>query len=72
MIEAYKTNAPLRAAFIRMNGITHAEVWDTESGYQVALCAAEGMGWRESPEFGTPGQCAAWARQYCPELDLIG
>jgi hypothetical protein len=72
MIEAYKTNAPLRAAYLRMNGITHAEIWNTDEGYQVALCADEGKGWPESPDFATPGQCAKWAATYCPELRLIG
>jgi len=74
MIEAYRSNAPLRQAFYRMNGIKHAEVWDSEddTGYQVALCGSEGCGWRESPVFATPGQCAAWVRTYAPEMPLIG
>ena len=72
MIETLKTNASTRAAYLRMNGIKHAEVWDTDSGYQVALCTSEGFGWRESPEFATIGQCKAWAQSYIPELSLVG
>lgn len=72
MIEAYKTNSPLREAFLRMNHIRHAEIWDTENGYQVALCSDFGVGFRESPEFATMGQCAEWCKKYCPELEIIG
>lgn len=71
MIESYKTNAPLREAYFRINGIKHAEIWDTDEGYQVALCMSDGCGLRESPEFHTLGQCIAWARKYCPELSII-
>lgn len=70
MIEAYKTNPSLRNSYYRMNGIKHAEVWDTDEGYQVALCGSEGCGWRCSPEFYTVGQCAKWIKEYCPELSL--
>ena len=72
MLEYYKTNAPLREAFYRMNGIKHAEIWDCDDGYQIALCTSESVGFRESPEFSTPGQCITWARNYCPELDIHG
>lgn len=71
MIEAYKTNRTMRETFYRMNGIKHAEVWDTDNGYQVALCGSEGCGWRESPEFHTIGQCAKWVKTYCPELEIL-
>ena len=70
MIEAYKTNRFMRAAFLRMNAIEHAEVWDTEEGYQVALCSAVGIGFPESPEFYTVGQCHKWLSEYCPELEM--
>lgn len=65
-------NEPLRSAYLRMNGITHAEIWETDEGYQLALCSAPGIGYRESPEFGTPGQCIAWLRDVCncAELDV--
>ncbi len=71
MIEAYKTNAPMREAFYKMNGIKHAEIWDTDGGYQVAFCESEGCGWEESPEFSTIGQCINWSKTYCPELPLM-
>jgi hypothetical protein len=71
MIEAYETNANMRQTFYRINGITHVEIWDTDEGYCPALCDSGG-GWREDREFGTPGHVIAWARRYCPELDVIG
>ena len=70
MIESYKTNAPMRETFYRMNGIKHIEIWDSENGYQAALCSDDGIGFRESPEFGTIGQCITWSRQFCPELNI--
>lgn len=72
MIEQWETHSPMRQSFYRMNGITHAEIWDTENGYVVALCSAPNVGFPESRECGTPGACIQWARKYCPELDLIG
>lgn len=71
MIETYKTNATMRNTFYRINHITHAEAWDTEEGYQVALCSDDGVGFRESPEFFTVGQCAQWVKTYCPELRML-
>lgn len=68
MIEAYKTNRTLRETYLRMNSITHAEVWDTEEGYKVHLCTAPGIGYPESPEFYTIGQCRKWINEFCPEL----
>ena len=62
----------MREAFYRMNGITHAEIWDSENGYQLAVCSGDGMGWPESPDFATPGQCIGWARTYVPELEIKG
>lgn len=70
MIEAYKSNRPLREAYLRMNGITHAEIWDTEEGYKVHLCSGDGIGFPESPEFYMIGQCNEWAAKYCPELEI--
>ncbi len=71
MIESYKTNAAMREAFYHMNGIKHAEIWNTDNGYQVVLCNSYGRGWSESPEFTTIGQCAEWVKTYCPELLLM-
>ena len=70
VLQFYATNKPMRSAFLRMNGITHAEVWDTEEGYQIALCSADGIGFPEGPEFGTPGQCVAWLRNTCQCREL--
>ena len=72
ILEAYKTNTAMRETYYRMNSIKHAEIWDTDDGYQVALCSSEGIGLNSSPEFYTIGQCAKWAKEFCPELSLIG
>lgn len=72
MLEAYQTNAAMRATYYRMNKITHAEVWDTDNGYKVALCSDEGVGFPEQHELATVGQCYAWCRRYCPELAVKG
>jgi hypothetical protein len=69
IVEAYKTNRPMREQYFRMNGITHVEVWDTDDGYMPALCGGEGEGWPERErEFATVGQVMQWAATYCPEL----
>lgn len=72
MLEHYRSNPYMRKVFFRMNGITHAEIWDSEDndGYQIALCSREGIGTRESPVFATPGQCIAWVRNTCNCQDL--
>lgn len=70
MIEAYKNDQPMREAYLRCNGMIHAEIWDIEEGYQVALCTADKIGFPESPEFDTADQCRAWASEYCPELKI--
>lgn len=76
MLEAYRTNAHMRAAFLRMNSITHAEIWDSEdnTGYQLVLCSSFRERVRESPVFGTPGQCVSWLRNTCncQELAITG
>ena len=71
IFESYKTNGTMRDRFYRMNGIKHAEVWDTDDGYTVALCTARGVGWIESGEKQSIRQCMAWARVHCPELSLL-
>ena len=70
MIEAYKNDRPMREAYLRINGRIHAEIWETEEGYQVALCRADKIGGPESPEFNTIDQCRIWASEYCPGLKL--
>ena len=70
MIEAYKTNRALRETYLRTNAVTHAEIWDTEEGYKVYLCTAPGIGYPESPEFCTVGQCRSWLKTFCPEIHV--
>ena len=70
MIESYKTNRTMQETYLRINGITHAEIWDTDNGYQVALCSGENIGFPESPEFYTIGQCHEWVNRYCSELEI--
>ena len=70
MIEAYKTNRALRETYLRMNAVTHAEIWDSENGYIVYLCSAPGVGFPESPEFYTIEQCHKWVKEFCPELNI--
>ena len=71
-IEAYRTNAPMREAYYRMNGITHVAAWDSldDYGYNPALCDESGNGFRMDAHCGTVGQVIEWARKYCPELPV--
>ena len=70
MIEAYETNRALRETYLRMNAITHAEILDSENGYIVYMCSANGVGFPESQEFSTVGKCHEWVNKYCPELSI--
>ena len=71
-IEAYKTNRAMREQYFRINGITHAECWDSSGdgeGYIVALCGSDGCGWPERARvFSTVGQAHKWVSEYAPEL----
>ncbi len=70
MIEAYKTNRLMRETYLRINDIIYAEIWDTYEGYHVALCSADNIGFPESPELYTIGQCHKWVSEFCPELSI--
>ena len=75
MLEAYKTNGIMRDRYLQMNSITHAEIWDSEDNqgndYQLALCTADGVGFREGPTFATPGQVYGWVRNTCNCKELL-
>ena len=77
--ESYATNAPMREAYFRMNGITHAEISDAtvclkyhdENAYKIMLTHGDGIGFWEPREFDTVGQARAWCAKYAPELTVI-
>jgi hypothetical protein len=70
-LEDYKGNRAMRELYFRINGITHAECWDSDDneGYAVVLCEADGTCWPERDRvFYTVGQANKWVSEYAPEL----
>jgi len=60
----------MRAQYLKANGITHAEIWQTDNGYTLHLCSAPGIGFAESPEYPTANQCLVYLRRDCNCVEL--
>lgn len=65
MLQHYANNPAMRLQYLAINGINHAEVWEEEGGYTLALCTRPGAGFVESPAFQTPEECINWLRVTC-------
>jgi len=73
MLNAYKNNPALQSEYLKLNKITHAEIWEEESGFILAICTGPGVGFPESPSFEDPSQCEQWLREHCncKELPIL-
>jgi hypothetical protein len=73
IVESYKTNRPMREAYFRMNGYTHAEIDDSRDGdgYEIMLTHGNGIGCYEPRQFDSIGAARKWCKEYAPELTVI-
>lgn len=70
MLNAYRNNPYLQQHYLKINKITHAEIWEQEGGFVLAICTQPGVGFPESPLMDHPDQCKQWLDQACQQGTL--